>query len=140
MDVAGHLTERLQVMANYAYTDARITKDTTPSGDPGNVGHRLYNIPLHQGGIWLQYSLPSGWRFGAGAFAASDRWGNNENTFKIGDYIRVDTNVSYSWDTGFGKATAQFNVTNLFDERYYARATYTPGVLPAPGRTFIARL
>ena len=41
VDVAGHLTERLQVMANYAYTDARITKDTTPSGDPGNVGHRL---------------------------------------------------------------------------------------------------
>lgn len=140
VDVAGHLTERLQVMANYAYTDARITKDTTPTGDPGNVGHRLYNIPLHQGGIWLQYSLPSGWRFGAGAFAANNRWGNNENTFKIGDYIRVDTNVSYSWDTGFGKATAQFNVTNLFDERYYASATYTPGVLPAPGRTFIARL
>src|SRR5690349_8447197 len=84
------------------------------------------NIPLHQGGIWLQYSLPSGWRFGAGAFAANNRWGNNENTFKIGDYIRVDTNVSYSWDTGFGKATAQFNVTNLFDERYYASATYTP--------------
>ncbi|MDR6303735.1 outer membrane receptor protein involved in Fe transport [Nitrobacter vulgaris] len=48
--------------------------------------------------------------------------------------------MSYSWDTGFGKATAQFNVTNLFDERYYASATYTPGVLPAPGRTFIARL
>lgn len=140
VDVSGHLTDRLQVMANYAYTDARITRDRTSTGGPGNTGHMLYNVPLHQGGVWLQYSLPSGWRFGGGAFAASNRWGNNANTFRIGDYVRVDTSASYSWDTGFGKATASFNVQNLFDERYYVSATYVPAVLPAPGRTFIARL
>jgi iron complex outermembrane receptor protein len=140
VDVSGNLTDRLQVMANYAYTDARITVDTTDAGGVGNTGHRLYNVPLHQGGIWLQYSLPSGWRFGGGAFAGSNRWGNNENTFRIGDYVRVDTSAAYSWDTGFGRATASFNVQNLFDERYYVSATYVPAVLPAPGRTFIARL
>lgn len=52
-DVAGRLTDWLQITGSYAYTDVRITKDIDDAGGIGNQGNMLANVPRHQAGIWL---------------------------------------------------------------------------------------
>jgi iron complex outermembrane receptor protein len=52
-DVTGIVTNALTVNANYAYTDAKITKDS----DPKNVGMKNLGTPDHVVNLWLKYSL-----------------------------------------------------------------------------------
>src|SRR5262245_19962521 len=52
-DLTGHLTSAFIVNANYAYTDARTTKDS----DSSLVGLQNYGSAHHTGNLWLKYTL-----------------------------------------------------------------------------------
>lgn len=52
VDLQSQLTDQLHLMANYAYTDAQIHKDTTIA-----KGTPLNNIPRHSGNLALDYVL-----------------------------------------------------------------------------------
>lgn len=144
LDVAGRITDRLQLIANYAYTDTEVTNDVDEDGGPGFTGNHLPNVGLHSGALWLQYDLGAGLSVGAGVAAVDERFANPQNGVVLPAYARVDASLSYKFDTALGKALAQVNVSNLLDETYYlsgnntgtALATITPG---AP-RTFIGSL
>ncbi len=51
---AGHLTERWQVTAGYAYTYSVIDKSPN-SGPTSDLGHRLGNVPEHTANLWTTY-------------------------------------------------------------------------------------
>lgn len=61
-DVAGRILPGWDIIANYAYIDARVTKD-----EDFLIGSRLPNVPLHQGSIWTTYFVQEGQLQGLGA-------------------------------------------------------------------------
>ncbi|QIF03826.1 TonB-dependent receptor [Roseimicrobium sp. ORNL1] len=136
LDVSGYLTERLSLIASYAYLDTEITKD------PVNQGNRLPNAPEHSGSLWARYDFPSGFTIGAGLTAVGDRAGDLDNTFVLESYIRADVMAAYRFKVGNAKMTAQFNINNLFNEDYYdgsggSSRTY---IYSGEPRTFIGSL
>lgn len=62
LDIAGSVNENLSVIANYAYTNAKITED--PNSEV--VGTRE-NAPVHTINVWLKYKITKGMLNGFGA-------------------------------------------------------------------------
>lgn len=116
----GALNEQWSVMANYAYTDASIRKDT-----PQTEGNRVYNVARHVGGAYLTYRLPvrvldGELRLGAGARYVGKRAGDLANSFELDDYTTVDAFAAWKTNRLLGKETLlQLNVVNLTDQGYF---------------------
>jgi iron complex outermembrane recepter protein len=113
LDVAGEILPGWNIIANYAYTDARVTEDNNIP-----VGNRLFNAPYHSGGLWTTYEFQQGnlrgLGFGLGVNYVGSRAGNLANTFEVGDYWLTNLGLFYkrdNWRLGL-------NVNNLFDVRY----------------------
>jgi iron complex outermembrane receptor protein len=119
LDISGRITDYVSLIGNYAYTDAEITKDNSD-----NQGNRMPNVPYNSGSLWLKYDVngfdaSNGFSLGVGVFAAGQRDGDNENTFKMPGYVRLDAAAAYRWTMGPSRVTAQLNLRNLLDKAYY---------------------
>lgn len=119
LDITGQITDELSLIGNYAFTDARITEDYS-----GLQGNRLNNVPEHSGSLWLKYDIRhykplNGLQFGVGVFAAGQRQGDDENTFVLPGYVRLDAFSSYTYHLRDSRLIAQFNIRNLLDKTYY---------------------
>lgn len=140
-DLAGNVTERLSLIATYAYTDARITQN-----NDGNVGHRVVQVPEHSGSVWAKYAvIPQRLDTGAGLYLVGKREGDNENTFQLPGYGRIDMFAAYHWIVGTSRFTAQFNVYNLLDKQYYKSTNAfdgnpRAGILPGEALTVIGSI
>jgi iron complex outermembrane receptor protein len=133
LDMTGYITDGLSFIGNYAFTDARITKD-----NDGFQGNRMNNVPEHSGSAWLKYDLKGykaldGLSFGLGGVAAGKREGNNDNTFQLPGYVRMDAFAAYRWNIKKTKVTAQFNIRNLLNKTYYESTDPDANVAPALG-------
>lgn len=139
LDVAGTLTPELSVIASYAYTDTKITKDKS-----GTEGNRLPGVPLNGGSFWGVYEFGReplrGLKFGAGVFAVGRRDGDPANTFQVPGYTRIDLLAAYGWQLGNCTVTAQLNIENLSDEQYFLGAQDRSSILPGAPRSFLGAL
>jgi len=144
VDVTGELTDYLSLLGTYAYTDAIFTKDDEFPlwGIPSKQGNRLPNVPEHSGSLWLTFHPDERFKIGAGMFAQGQRAGNNDNTYELPGFVRLDAMVSYNWKIGASKLTTQFNVNNLLDKDYYrgSRISDSTGALPGEPISFIGSL
>lgn len=140
MDVSGQVTDGLNLIASYAYTDTEITKDNR-----GDQGHRFWNVPKNSGSFWAKYAVqkPSlrGLSFGAGTYLIGQREGNNANTWQMPGYVRVDALLGYAWKVGHSTVTTQLNVNNLLDKTIYESSAFG-GFLAQPSapRTFMGSI
>lgn len=62
VELSGQVTQRIGVIANYAYNDAKVTDDP----DPAIVGKRKENAPRHAAAIWGRYRFDNGLGVGLG--------------------------------------------------------------------------
>ncbi|MBB4000241.1 TonB-dependent siderophore receptor [Aureimonas pseudogalii] len=123
-DLAGQVTDELDLIATYAYTDARVKED------PVLDGKRLTNVAGHSGSLFLAYDFSSfvdlgTLRAGIGGRYVGKRPGNAANTFDLPDYTVLDAFVSYAVPVRDQTLTLQLNVKNLADEVYYASSIGT---------------
>ncbi|WP_240612418.1 TonB-dependent siderophore receptor [Salinicola lusitanus] len=116
----GELTDRLSILANYAYTDAAVLEDA----DGGTAGNELPNVARHTASLLLARELGldpdyGRWRVGGGVRYVGSREDDADNSFSLDDYTVADAFVA--WDNGWlGDNThLQLNVKNLFDTTYY---------------------
>jgi iron complex outermembrane recepter protein len=133
LDVTGRVTEDLSVIASYAYTDAVVAHDNS-----GLEGNRLPNVPMNSGSLWLKYDLSritpvDGLSVGVGTYVVGARQGDNQNTFTMPGYVRLDTFAAYRFNVGPTRLTAQLNVRNLLDKRYYESTDPNSNVGPRLG-------
>ncbi|MBV9566280.1 MAG: TonB-dependent siderophore receptor [Bradyrhizobium sp.] len=160
LDVTGRINDHWSIIASYAYDDARIVKGQGPSVQdivngtlfpPANVvdesGNRLQDVPYNSGAIWAKYDADGRWRglsLGAGVVAVGDRQGDNENSFILPAYARVDAMIQYQFkpppETMFRRVTLQLNVKNVFDTVYYQNSSSRLDVFPGVPRTFLASI
>ncbi|MBW4698917.1 MAG: TonB-dependent siderophore receptor [Aphanocapsa lilacina HA4352-LM1] len=112
-DITGEILPGWNVIATYAYTDAKISRDNTFA-----VGNRLPTAPLHGGSFWSSYRAPDGplegWGIGAGVFVVGERFGDLTNSYVAPGYTRVDAALYYRR----GWLNAAINFKNLLDARY----------------------
>ncbi|MFO0775522.1 MAG: TonB-dependent receptor [Nitrospiraceae bacterium] len=127
-DIAGKILPGWDVIANYAYIDARVTEDNRFL-----VGSRAPNTALHQGSLWTTYffqeGIAQGFGAGIGLYAQGKRNGlfqcqdptNCQAPFELPGYVRMDAALYYRKQGIFERTNllAAINFTNLLDHRYF---------------------
>ena len=124
-------TDQIRVTANYAHTDAQITRDNNVA----LVGAPLLNVPRNSGSALVMYEDGfAGGRFGIGAGAThvGKRSGNAADTFKLPAYT-VARAMAY-WKPS-ESLRFSLDIDNLFDKTYYASSYDVYWVTPGNPRT-----
>ncbi|MBW4514824.1 MAG: TonB-dependent receptor [Timaviella obliquedivisa GSE-PSE-MK23-08B] len=136
LDVAGEILSGWNIIASYAYTDAKVTD----SGDDPFFpeGLRNANVAPNTASLWTTYEIQTGTLqglgFGIGLFYVDNRPGNFDNTYELPSFIRTDAAVYYRRDNW----RAALNIKNLFDERHFAGADFgTNTVRPGEPLTIV---
>ena len=113
LDVIGEILPGWNLAANYAYTDADITEDNS-----GLEDNRVFGVPEHNINLWTNYEIQrgnlAGLGFGIGFNYLSDRFGDNDNSYRLEDYFLTSAAISYQRDNW----RAAINIRNLFDVDY----------------------
>lgn len=113
IDLTGQILLGWNVIASYAYTDAKITQDNTFP-----VGNRLDGNPLHSANLWTTYEIQTGALQGLGVGAGfnyvSDRFGDLDNSFKLGSYFLTNAAIFYRRNNW----RAAVNFKNVFNVDY----------------------
>jgi iron complex outermembrane recepter protein len=126
LNVSGEILPGWNILAGYAYTNAKITEDNT-----FEAGNRLNNVPEHSFNVWTSYEIQAGdfqgLGFGIGFFYVGDRQGDLGNTFTVPSYLRTDAAIFYNR----GQFRASLNFNNLFNVDYFEAAYDEFTVYPA---------
>ncbi len=125
VDLVGEIVKGLSVIANYAYTDYKVSKSVDPSRP---VGMQLPGHAMHDFNIWLKYAFSrgalNGFSLSAGQSSQLDRstWGglSDNGDSSLPDYFRFD--AAAGWRTG--NLAIALNVYNLFNRYLYSGSMY----------------
>ena len=142
LEAVGHVTEKWQIYAGYAYMFSEI--DKSPTQGPGSdIGNRLANVPMHTFNIWTTYVLPWNIEIGGGANYVSSRYANSTPRAvatggttvyflnKVPGYWTFDAMAKYPVTE---KLDVQLNIYNITDEFYYD-SLHPSHVVPGAGRS-----
>ncbi|WP_285008278.1 TonB-dependent receptor [Pedobacter faecalis] len=131
LDISGEIMSGLNVILNYAFTNARVTEDTNPVF----IGRPSPNSVKHITNGWLTYrhrkpgSILNGFGLSGGYQIQLDRYaGSTSLPFMIPNYYRFDAGASYEK----GKFTISAVVNNLLDRRLLTQGSYTSVASPTP--------
>jgi iron complex outermembrane recepter protein len=123
LDIAGEVLPGWKIIGSYAYTDAKVTKDTTPE----NIGNLFTSVPEHSASLWTTYEIQKGdlkgLGFGVGFNYVGDRFGDLANTFKLGDYLIGNAAIFYTRD----RYRFALNFKNISNARYIESSTGNEG-------------
>ena len=131
-DLAWALTAAFSVLANYAYTQAQVTEDTTLP-----VGDTLPRVPRQSARLAAHYrvldGVAEGLSFGAGVTAYSARELTLPNNVAAPGYALVDAQASYHFD----RYTLALSAINLTGRKTFDPYPYlgTAVVIPVQPRS-----
>lgn len=124
-----------QVVANYAWTDAKADDAAFASED-------VLNVPEHSGSLFVIGRFPTAhgtdWSMTAGAAYVGDRAGTlAADGVRLPAYWKAKAAVEYGLTS---QVTARVEVDNLFDERYAASSYSALWIFPGAPRSVRASL
>lgn len=143
------LTQSLDLIASYAYTDAEVTEaNTVGTGDTAYSlkGNRPISVARNTGSLWLDYSVQGGVLDGLGIGVGQRYVGssyNAKNTVKVPGYSLTDASLRYDLGKLNGSlagASVDLNVANLFDKTYFTPGFYENSVFYGTRRSVIGSL
>ena len=123
VDIKGKILPNLDVIINYAYTEAKTTKDS----DPKVIGSQVAGSTRHIQNAWLNYKFDYGMLNGFGISVGyqyqvkRSPWyvfDNSKNS--LPDYFRLDGGLSYQKD----KMAFNLVVNNIRNKYLYSGAPY----------------
>ncbi|WP_133640937.1 TonB-dependent siderophore receptor [Sphingobacterium paludis] len=143
VDIMGRIAPGFDVVANYAFTDAEITK-VNAEVEGFYAGQRLSGADRHIANVWLDYHLQagalSGLSFRAGMTTNVDRttafYSDDHPEWNLPDYLRFDAGLGYHKDN----FTVIFNVQNLADSYLLAGGSYYDDYFSTPVYSWQAEL
>ncbi|HTO88256.1 MAG TPA: TonB-dependent receptor [Thermoanaerobaculia bacterium] len=142
LDVRGSPAPGWEIVANYAYTWTEVLDDSFL----GTAGNQMPNAPRNGGKLWTTYAWSSGslagLTVGGGLTARSQRQGDLANDYQLPGYATLDLMAGYSFKIGRTDLSAQLNVNNVLDRKYFdAGADYSRArIAPGPPRAFLGLL
>ncbi|WP_324282334.1 TonB-dependent siderophore receptor [Cyanobacterium aponinum UTEX 3221] len=128
LDLTGEILPGWNIIANYAYTNAYVSKDNNiPEGD------RLAGVPRNTASLWTTYEIQGGnlqgLGFGLGLYYVDQREGRlPNNDLQLPSYFRTDASIFYRRDN----YEANLSFKNLFSEKIYQ----TQGFFVTPSAPF----
>ncbi len=133
-DLRARILPGWNIIATYAYTDARVVADTVIP-----IGNRLPLIARHTGSLWSTYDIQEGpfrgFGIGGGLFAVGERAGDINNSFELPGYVRADAALYYRKQDIFPRTNliAQINLQNLLNQDYFYGGFGNRAVAGIPG-------
>jgi iron complex outermembrane receptor protein len=131
LDATGQILPGWNIIAAYAYTDAKVTQDNDVP-----IGNRLFGTPKHSASLWTTYELQSsnlqGLGFGVGFNYVGDREGDLLNSFEVESYFIPNAAIFYrrnNWRVGL-------NFRNLFNANYIEAVANNRADANIPGEPF----
>jgi len=126
-DLRGEILTGLNLVANYALTDSRISKETEVWGEVIPVGTKIAGYAKHNANAWLSYKLQQGGLKGTGisggfsyqAERSTWSWGG-AGTQEMPSYFKLDGGIFWEKD----KLRLTTNVFNILDKYLYSGASY----------------
>lgn len=122
-DMQGQLTDHLSMIGSLAFTETEITK----AGD-GTEGNRLPYAPRYQYSLALNYDFngdpKDGLSLGGALFGTGQRYGDAENSYGDNRYAKLDLYGAYRFKLNSTKMTAQLNINNVTNEKFYYLRTF----------------
>lgn len=123
VDVKGQIVSGLDVIINYAFTEAKVTKDSKLE----NIGVQVPGSSRHIQNTWLNYRIDKGALTGFGISAGyqyqvkrSPWYVFDGSKNSLPDYFRLDGSLSYQKE----KIGFNFVVNNLLNKYLYSGAPY----------------
>jgi catecholate siderophore receptor len=129
-ELRGYVNDRWQSWLGYAYTDARVSSDTSATIRKGN---RIQLVPFHQFSWWNKYQIDAVWSASLGAVYFSDSYASSDDTVYLPGFLRFDAGVYAQIDAIW---KAQLTIENLFNKGYWATADGNNNISPGQPRTF----
>ena len=135
LDIAGNISPAFMINANYAFTDARVSK-----GDSDQLGKKKLGTPDHSANLWLKYRLLNG-KLKGFSFALGYQYMGRRSASFIDDpggniylpiYNLLDGAISYR-NEKFNINLNVYNITNInyasigYFNTYNNEWRYTPG-------------
>lgn len=118
LDVVGAITPNWNVVATYAYNDAKIVSAKS-SADTTFIGNQKPNAPKQQGSVWTKYTIGKGGAKGLGAGIGANfvtrRNLSLNGTQSIPGYALLNAALYYT----VNKVQVQFNFNNLLNKTYW---------------------
>jgi catecholate siderophore receptor len=130
--LTGYVTPDWQSTFGYAYTDARISSDTSTTIIAGN---RIQLVPTNQFAWWNKVQIDPLWAVAVGVIYFSDSFASSDDTVRLPGFVRVDAAVYRKINENW---RAQLNVENLFNKGYWATADGNNNI--SPGQPLTVRL
>ncbi|MCG9792536.1 TonB-dependent receptor [Flavobacterium algicola] len=122
-DIRGEIAPNLDVIINYAFTEAKVSKDS----DPLLIGSQVSGTSKHVQNAWLNYKIDNGSLNGLGISLGYqyqvDRkpWFASDSAIQLPDYFRLDGGLTYTKN----KMTFNLIVNNILDKYLYSGGYYT---------------
>ncbi|WP_438382366.1 TonB-dependent siderophore receptor [Asaia sp. BMEF1] len=134
VDLNGSLSREVRMIVTGAYTDTSILESSV-----AKAGNGLIGVPKWAGSAWITYEPRTGFLhnagIGGGVFAASNREGDLENSFRVGGYRRLDATI---WRDIGKYMRISLNIKNITNSYYIESTVSSTQITPGAGRTFLA--
>ena len=150
LEIHGEIAPGMQLLANYAYTQSKIDNFTpgpevvsaSPNEQIGYTGDRLFGVARNGGSVWgsHQFTGPvlQGLKLGVGVIARGARDGDNVDDYQLPGFTKWNTLAAYTWRVWGTQMSAQVNLDNVFNTRYFESISGTRTVMPGAPRRWLA--
>jgi iron complex outermembrane receptor protein len=137
------LSDNLDLIGAYSYIDADITE----SNAAGVEGNRVPQVPHHLASGWANYGFNEGplrgLQLGGGLRYIGSTYGNDTNTFKVGDVALFDASIRYDLGARFESfkgVELAVNAQNIADKDYVASCSSEVACYYGTGRLVLGSI
>ncbi|HET9777072.1 MAG TPA: TonB-dependent siderophore receptor [Gemmatimonadaceae bacterium] len=128
LGVTGRLTEQWQTAVAFARQSAILVSATTAAP----AGSTVPLVPETTLSLWNKYGVAARLSVALGVIHQTEMYAAISNTVKLPAFSRADGAVYYSLSDG---VTAQVNLENIFNRRYYPLANGNNNITPGAPRS-----
>ena len=130
LSAAGSISKQLSMVAAYTYSDGKFLDNVSGTVLAGN---KLPNMPKHSASLWTRFDPTPDFGAAVGVIYAGKRYAATTNNVALPDYTRVDAALYYNISE---ELSAQLNVENVFNTRYYLYAHSNNNITPGAPTAF----
>ena len=143
LSVSGNISDTWYVFGGYAYMDSELVDGGFSAGKSNPLnGTQLANTPKNSFSLWTTWQVLPRLSLGGGAFYVDEVVGSYRvnpkdgllTEFGVPSYVRVDAMANWTVNDRLG---LRFNLQNLTDKTYYAKAYPVHFAVMAPGRSAV---